>query len=276
MLTRVISGIFLVIILGVTMLSGGWILFGATFLISMIGFNELIKATHVRPDEKKICGVEIIGYFGIIAYYMLLLFPQTKDFLMAAIILTVMGMMLVYVLTFPKYNSSQVMAAAFAFIYAPVLLSYIYRTRAMENGIFIVWLVFIASWVCDTAAYFVGVLFGKHKLAPVLSPKKSIEGAVGGVCGAALFGFLYAFVLYKAGVTFVEGDVLRAFPIIAAVGSVLSQIGDLAASGIKRNNDIKDYGKLIPGHGGIMDRFDSVIVTAPLIYYGAMLLLHLQ
>lgn len=276
MLTRVISGIVLVIILGVTMLCGGWVLFGATFLISLIGFNELIKATHVRPEEKKICGVELVGYLGIAAYYILLMLAQMKDFLMAVIILTFMGMMLVYVFAFPKYGAEQVMAAAFSFVYAPILLSYIYRTRMMDHGIFIVWLVFIASWVCDTCAYFFGVLFGKHKLAPVLSPKKSIEGSIGGILGSAVVGFLYAFVLYKAGVTFVEGNVLRAFPIIAAVGSVLSQIGDLAASGIKRNHGIKDYGNLIPGHGGIMDRFDSVIVTAPLIYYGAMLLLHLQ
>lgn len=276
MLTRVISGIFLVIILGVTMLCGGWVLFGATLLISLVGFNELIRATHVRPEEKKICGVEMIGYLGIIAYYIVLLFPQAKVFLMATILLTIMAMMVVYVFMFPKYNAGQIMAAAFSFIYAPVLLSYIYQTRMLENGIYIVWLVFIASWICDTCAYFFGVLFGKHKLAPVLSPKKSIEGSVGGIFGSAVVGFLYAFVLYKMGVSFVEGDVLKAFPLIAAVGSVLSQIGDLAASGIKRNNDIKDYGKLIPGHGGIMDRFDSVIVTAPLIYYGAMLLLHLQ
>ncbi len=276
MLTRVISGIILVIILGVTMLCGGWVLFGATYLISLIGYNELIKATHVRPQKNKICGVELVGYIGITAYYILLATPVAKDFLMATIILTIMGMMLVYVFTFPRYDARQPMAAVFAFVYAPMMLSYIYRTRMLENGIFIIWLVFIASWVCDTCAYFFGVLFGKHKLAPVLSPKKSIEGAVGGIVGSAVVGFLYAFVLYKAGVTFVEGDVLRAFPLIAAVGAVLSQIGDLAASGIKRNNDIKDYGKLIPGHGGIMDRFDSVIVTAPLIYYGAMLLLHLQ
>lgn len=276
MLTRVISGFFLVVILGVTMLCGGWVLYGTTMLISIIGFNELIRATHVRPVEKKLCGVELVGYVGILAYYVLLALPQAKAFLMAPILLTIMGMMLVYVLTFPKYHASQAMAAAFSYIYAPILLSYIYQTRMMEHGIYIVWLVFIASWVCDTAAYFVGVLFGKHKMAPVLSPKKSIEGGIGGICGAALFGFLYAFVLQKVGVTFVAGDVLKAFPLIAAFGAVLSQIGDLAASGIKRNHEIKDYGKLIPGHGGIMDRFDSVIVTAPLIYYGAMLLLHLQ
>ncbi len=275
MLTRVISGIVLVILLAVTMLGGGWLLFAAMLFVAVVGFSELIKATHVRPEENKICGVEIVGYVGVCVYYALLSAPQLKTFSMAAIILTIMGMMLVYVLTFPKYQAKQVMAAVFSFVYAPVFLSYIYQTRMMENGIYIVWLVFVASWVCDTSAYMFGMLFGKHKLAPVLSPKKSIEGAVGGVVGSAVVGFLYAYVLYKMGITFVSGDVLQAFPIIAAVGAVLSQTGDLAASGIKRNNDIKDYGKLIPGHGGIMDRFDSVIVTAPLVYYGAMLMLHL-
>ena len=155
------------------------------------------------------------------------------------------------------------MAAVFAFIYAPVLLSYIYRTRAMENGIFIVWLVFIASWVCDTAAYFVGVLFGKHKLAPVLSPKKSIEGAVGGVIGAAAIGALYGYIVRNQVVGI--KDTMLVFALISAAGALISMVGDLAASAIKRNHDIKDYGNLIPGHGGILDRFDSVIFTAPII-----------
>nr|MBQ8252664.1 phosphatidate cytidylyltransferase [Lachnospiraceae bacterium] len=274
MLTRVISGIFIVIILAITMFSGGWILFGVTLLVSLIGFNELIKATHVRPDEKKMCGVEMVGYAGIAAYYIVISQATDKVFFLFPIILTIMGMLLVYVLTFPKYKADKLMAAAFSFIYAPVLLSYIYQTRMMENGIYIVWLVFIASWVCDTFAYFSGVLLGKHKLAPVLSPKKSVEGSVGGVLGAALAGFLYALVLQKIQTIIIPDNALWAFPMIAAVGSVLSQIGDLAASGIKRDYGIKDYGNLIPGHGGIVDRFDSVIVTAPLIYYGAMLLMH--
>ena len=276
MLTRVISGIFLVIILAITMFSGGWVLFGVTFLISLVGFRELIKATHVRPEENKVCGVEAVGYAGIAAYYIVISQATDKVFFLFPIILTIMGMMLVYVLTFPKYKADKVMAAAFSFLYAPVLLSYIYQTRMMENGIYIVWLVFIASWVCDTCAYFSGVLLGKHKLAPVLSPKKSVEGSVGGVIGAAVVGFLYALVLQKIQTIVIPDNALWAFPVIAAVGSVLSQIGDLAASGIKRDHGIKDYGNLIPGHGGIMDRFDSVIVTAPLIYYGAMLLMQLS
>ena len=167
------------------------------------------------------------------------------------------------------------MAAGFSFLYAPVFLSFIYLTRLLPHGIYLVWLIFCGSWASDTCAYVVGMLFGRHKLAPVLSPKKTIEGSVGGILGAALIGYLYAYILCRFGTTDVTDAILWAFPAISAIGALLSQIGDLAASGIKRNHNIKDYGKLIPGHGGIMDRFDSVIVTAPLIYYCSMLFLHL-
>ena len=151
------------------------------------------------------------------------------------------------------------------------MLSFIYLVRELPHGIYTVWMIFISSWICDTCAYAVGMLFGKHKLAPVLSPKKSIEGAIGGVAGAALVGLIYAMVLKNAGIS--QSNLLWVFPVISAVGAVISQVGDLAASAVKRNFGIKDYGKLIPGHGGIMDRFDSVVFTAPMIYYLAVLLL---
>ena len=133
------------------------------------------------------------------------------------------------------------------------------------------WLILICSWGCDTCAYCVGVLFGKHKMAPVLSPKKSIEGAVGGVIGAAGLGALFGwFVTSRVDA---PANFIFLFAIISAVGALISMVGDLAASGIKRNYDVKDYGKLIPGHGGVMDRFDSVIFAAPIIYFLAMILI---
>ena len=111
---------------------------------------------------------------------------------------------------------------------------------------------------------------GKHKMAPVLSPKKSVEGGIGGVVGAALLGALYAVAINKfAG----AGADALTYAVICGVGGIISQVGDLAASAIKRNHDIKDYGKLIPGHGGILDRFDSVIITAPIIFYMATILM---
>ena len=115
-------------------------------------------------------------------------------------------------------------------------------------------------------------MIGKHKLAPVLSPKKSIEGSVGGIVGSALVGALFG---YFMDVTLETQQLVLILPIVGGVGSVISQVGDLAASAVKRNFEIKDYGKLIPGHGGIMDRFDSVIFTAPITYFLIMILLEI-
>ena len=120
------------------------------------------------------------------------------------------------------------------------MLACIYQTRMLPGGTFHVWLIFLCSWGCDTCAYCVGVLFGKHKMAPVLSPKKSVEGAVGGVVGAILLGIIYA--------AATKGGMVE-YAIICGVGALISMVGDLAASAIKRNQGIKDYGKLIPGHG---------------------------
>ena len=135
----------------------------------------------------------------------------------------------------------------------------------MADGKYLVWLIFLSSWGCDTCAYCVGMLLGKHKLAPVLSPKKSIEGAVGGVVGAALLGLLYAS-LFGHEMTDVANPHL-ACAAACGIAAVISQIGDLAASAIKRNHEVKDYGHLIPGHGGVLDRFDSMLFTAPAIYF---------
>ena len=151
------------------------------------------------------------------------------------------------------------------------MLSCIYQTRMMTSGIYVVWLIFLCSWGSDTCAYCVGVLIGRHKMAPKLSPKKSVEGAVGGVLGAALLTMLYGWIFQEDMNLTTEYIFLLAG--ISAVGALISMIGDLAASAVKRDYEIKDYGKLIPGHGGILDRFDSVIFTAPIVYYLARYLI---
>ena len=109
-----------------------------------------------------------------------------------AIIISMILILFVYRFGYPKYHAEQVMAAFFGVVYVTVMLSFIYLTRSLPDGKFLVWLIFLCSWGCDTCAYCVGMLIGKHKMAPVLSPKKSIEGAVGGVAGAALLGVIYA------------------------------------------------------------------------------------
>ena len=269
--TRLLSGILLVIIALITVITGGSLLFGVLLLISLIGMTELYKVFGI---EKKAPGV--LGYIFAVGYYALLYFkPQLPGESLNWFMMLFMGylicQMAVLVFAYPKYNTQQILAGFFGVFYVAVMLSYIYLTRSLEGGAFLVWLIFLCSWGCDTCAYCVGILIGKHKMAPVLSPKKSIEGAVGGVVGAALLGLIYAL---AAGKFFPEFDHSPAvYALICAVGALISMVGDLAASGIKRNHNIKDYGKLIPGHGGILDRFDSVIFTAPVIYFLAIALL---
>jgi phosphatidate cytidylyltransferase len=179
-------------------------------------------------------------------------------------VLALIAGMCLFVIRYPAYDAPQLMMAFFGLVYVAVMISYMFQIRMQENGAFLVWLVFISSWGCDTCAYCAGMLFGKHKMAPVLSPKKSVEGAVGGVVSAAVFSMIYAAVVGRFMLS--GSSRIAVFALIGAVGALISMVGDLAASAIKRNHDIKDYGKLIPGHGGILDRFDSVIITAPVIY----------
>ena len=257
--TRLLSGIVLVIIAFATIFLGGDVLFATLLIISLIGVSELYMVVKI---EKAPLG--IVGYAGVIAYYFLIRAQKKEDLMMFAIILLVL-LMAVYVFAFPKYVSEQVMTAYFGVFYVAIMLSYIYQTRLLKDGLFLVGLVFLCSWGCDTCAYCVGVLIGKHKMAPVLSPKKSIEGLIGGIVGAGVFGAVFGILFDKYVDTMNYAPLL--FAVVGAVGALPAVIGDLAASAIKRNNDIKDYGKLIPGHGGILDRFDSIIFTAPIIYY---------
>lgn len=262
--TRLLSGIVLVAAALVLIITGGDVLLFSTLLISYIGMFELYRIFHV---EKELPG--IVGYLAATVFYCNLKWAFLPD-LMVVVLGFLMALMFVYVFTYPKYKTEQMLAVFFGVFYVAVMLSYVYQTRMLTAGAYIVWLIFLCSWGCDTCAYCVGVLIGKHKMAPKLSPKKSVEGGVGGLAGAALLGALYALAINKwGGASAGVGE----YALICFVGGIISMIGDLAASAIKRNHEIKDYGKLIPGHGGILDRFDSVIFTAPVIYYLAVALI---
>ena len=261
--TRLLSGIVLVIILIATVGYGGNIMFALLAVISLIGMSELYKVVDVH---KKVLGV--VGYIAAIAYYAIL-YTDQKDDMTMLFILFLIAVMAVYVFAFPTYRAEQVMTTYFGLFYVAVMLSYVYQTRMLPDGGVVVWLIFLSSWGCDTCAYCVGMLIGKHKMAPRLSPKKSVEGGIGGIVGAALLGALFALAMNQWGGA--SANPLH-YALICGVGGMISQVGDLAASAIKRNHEIKDYGKLIPGHGGILDRFDSVIFTAPVIFYLSVML----
>ena len=263
--TRLISGIVLVIIALATIISGSWILFFTLLAVSLIGMRELYKVMKVSDEHVTV--LELVGYLGAVLYYIAMKFDFGSYGTMA-IIISMILILFVYVFGYPKYHAEQVMAAFFGFFYVAVMLSYVYQIRTLERGLYLAFLVFLCSWGCDTCAYCVGMLIGKHKMSPKLSPKKSVEGAVGGVAGAALLTALYCFI-FRSPMHLERGEIVI-LAVIAAIAGLISMVGDLTASAIKRNYDIKDYGKLIPGHGGILDRFDSMIITAPIIYFLAL------
>ena len=263
--TRLASGIVLVILAIGTLWVGGWLTCWAMCALSLVGCFELLR---VYGLEKRMMGIAC--YLTTILYY-LVLFMKQEHLLMPIMVVYLLVILAIYVLRFSKYKDKDAMVAFIAFYYVSVCLSYVFRLRDIKDGGYLIILVFICSWGNDTLAYCAGRLFGKHKMSPVLSPKKSVEGLIGGIVGAGLLGMVFGF-LFNAWAHPIPNAPLW-FALVGAVGAVPAVIGDLAASAIKRNNDVKDYGKLIPGHGGVLDRFDSMIFTAPIIYYAVLFVL---
>lgn len=253
--TRLISGILLMAVTIATMVYGSYPLFWVVTGVSLIGLFELYRAVGMEKTPPA-----VIGYLSSIVIDILIL-DNGYEYLLMWLTATLMVMMACYVIAYPKYNSEQMTMLFFGLVYVTVMLSFVFKVRFLENGILFVWLIFIGAWGSDTCAYCVGKLCGKHKLPSKLSPNKTVEGCVGGIAGAALIGFLFAMAFFK------NTDYWWQFAVIGGVSSVISQIGDTTASAIKRNHGIKDYSNLIPGHGGILDRFDSIIFIAPIVYY---------
>ena len=182
--------------------------------------------------------------------------------------LTVLFGMLLFCLALLKHKEVRPSQVALAFTFT-ALLAYAFNTMTvllhMNNGLFYFILACNCAWLTDAGAYFIGVFFGKHKLAPEISPKKTVEGAVGGLVASFIASILiclaYQFFFLKDAGTISYLPVLILTPLLSLAG----MLGDLSFSYIKRDCKLKDFGNLMPGHGGVMDRFDSFVVTAPLL-----------
>ena len=257
--TRLLSGIVLILVAVAAISAGGAVLLCTMAVISLIGLFELYRVVKMEREP-----IGLIGYIGGGAYYLLLWYHEGR-YGIPVLIGVLMALMAVFVITYPRYRTEQIAVGFMGIPYTVVMFSYVYRTRTMPDGLYLVWLIFLASWGCDTCAYVTGMLFGRHHFVKELSPKKTVEGALGGTLGAALRGALYA-VLFSARLQQLVDPAPVCF-FACAVGAVISQVGDLAASAIKRDHGVKDYGTLIPGHGGILDRFDSMLFTAPAVYF---------
>ena len=284
------------VILGLTVLFGslgGPFLALALGVLSSAAYLEYTKASRVREEGHRVNGFEYIGVITIILYYIMLLLYAIMDFipdvicewlftsngfftnytiiLLGIFTIGVICILCIYIFWYPKFNANQVAGSIFGLIYTTFMMSFIYYTRESQDGIWFIWVIFITSWVSDTCAYFVGSAWGKHKMTPRLSPKKSWEGAVGGIIGSgiatSIFGLIYE-INHES-----RFLMILVFFLIGCIGAFISMCGDLVASAVKRNNNVKDFGNVIPGHGGILDRFDSVLFTAPTVYFMTVLFL---
>ncbi|WP_143314899.1 phosphatidate cytidylyltransferase [Clostridium sp. HBUAS56017] len=226
-----------------------------TFALSVLGLYEFYKALK----EQKFNPIGLIGYVLLVAYY---LFNHNFQTLMHLIILGTFLLLIIPVINL-KHTFIDVALTILGFIYVGIFFSFIYLVNIKDGGMFYVWLIFIGSWMADTTAYYAGRRFGKTKLCPKVSPKKTVEGLIGGLLGATIFCGLFGMFVR----CYIVQVPLYHFFIIGALCGGFSTFGDLVASSIKRYVGIKDYSNLIPGHGGILDRFDSILFSAAVVFY---------
>ena len=184
-------------------------------------------------------------------------------YLSVALVLITLLYLILSIMKFGKSDVTNVYAAMFSTIYISVFMYFIILLRGF--GRYAVMPIFIYSWLTDTGAYFTGCFLGKHKLAPNLSPKKTIEGFFGGILTAVIGALIYVIILDKLFMIKIPNYWILL--VASPVGAGLSALGDLSASALKRQCKVKDFGWIFPGHGGMMDRFDSVVFIAPFVYF---------
>lgn len=214
--------------------------------LSIVAIFELNNVFKSKPN-KLILSIEII-YLLIINYYA---YIENASFILS--ITAIMIMLLMIAMTFDYINLTHLLEITFHMVYVIIPFSLI---LLLKNHPYI-WLIFIISWGTDSFAYIVGVLLGKHKLCPKLSPNKTIEGAIGGILGSILLSLIFAYFM-----KFDIGSII----LFSTISSIFAQLGDLSASKIKRISGIKDYGRIFGQHGGVLDRYDSILFVIPIIF----------
>ena len=259
--TRILTGLIGFPIVAAILILGNKYIIDALFSIVMI----ISLYEYFNAVGKKYKVVKALGY--IIALYIpfIHVIPTEITLKMLTILIpSIIAILFIKVIASKmEVNFNDISIELFGILYIIGFTVFIPMLYASDNGKLFIWYIFLTAWGTDTFAYSVGMRFGKHKLT-VVSPKKSIEGSFGGIIGATIIGVIYTICINR----FANLEINYLFiTFTIMLLSILSQIGDLAASSIKRYVDIKDFGNIIPGHGGILDRIDSIIFIAPFTYF---------
>ena len=266
---RLVSGLVLFPIVAIVLVFGNqYIVDVAIAIIAIMSLHEFYKAFRTSGKANPI---EWLGYLSAALISLIHVIPITWTVKTIGLILpiAILILFLYVIITKLKVNITDIAVTLFGIFYIVIFLMYIPIIREdLPNGKILVWFVLFAAWGTDIFAYLIGKNFGKHHFTEI-SPNKTIEGCVGGIVGGIILLTGYAAICQLAfGVEYNYFYVV----VIALVLSILSQIGDLAASAIKRYTGIKDFSHLIPGHGGMLDRIDSIVFIAPFAYFLLMLL----
>lgn len=258
MLTRILSSIIGIILLGYIVNTGGWIYFLAVALLNVIAIYELYCALNKIGIYTKIIPICVLTVMFLTAINFL---PHLNyKIIPLSVVLLLIFIFLYGIIDNSKNHITDIAFSIFSFTYTTMMFMYFILTRQLSHGVIIVWWIFITTWLCDTGAFFTGIKFGKNKLVPNISPHKTVEGSIGGIVFSAVGSFLFSSFLIPE-ISFVDAL------LVGLIIGVCSQIGDLSASLIKRYCHIKDFSNIIPGHGGILDRFDSALFSFPAAYY---------
>lgn len=250
------------------------LIFGNKYLvdvtISIIAIMALYEYFYSFKEGKENTRLNIIGYIVAVCISFIHIIPEiyTMRIVIAIIPISILLLFLEIIVSNMKYNIKDIAITFFGICYIVIFLMFIPIIRQTINGRITIWFVFIAAWGTDTFAYCIGRRFGKHKFSQI-SPNKSIEGCIGGTIGAVICIVIYAIISNNFLNTNFNYGVVT---LIGFILSVIGQIGDFAASSIKRYTGIKDFSNLLPGHGGMLDRIDSVIFISPFAYFLLMLL----
>ncbi len=257
MLKRILTALIGLVVFFTVVLTHHYVLYTAVGILIFGMLYEMYRVITVGRFLK------LTGYLSGLVIWLGYLFGVHIFAMYTVCILFMLAMIAMH----GKVSAKKVLSVGFITLFISVCMMALVLIRRKCDQYTLI-LPFIVAWLTDTGAYFAGSLFGKHKLAPNISPKKTVEGAVGGLVLAVLGSVAYIFIMVAifAGSTPIVSVIIR-FAVLGLVGSIIAQLGDLALSCIKRDFKKKDYGAILPGHGGILDRFDSVLFVTPVVYY---------